>query len=30
MEKTLTKTQALRAIFQKESILERKIREAYV
>jgi hypothetical protein len=28
--KTPTKIQALRAIFQRENILERKIREAYV
>jgi len=30
VEKPLTNTQALRAIFQDESSLEQKIREAYV
>jgi hypothetical protein len=30
VEKPLTNTQALRAIFQGESNLEQKIREAYV
>jgi len=30
MEKPLTKTQALKAIFQGENSLERRIKEAYV